>query len=178
MPLYFAYGLNLDRETMAQRCPAARALGPARLMRHRFVITRDGWASVVRDTRACVHGGLWELTLGDLRALDRFEDVGRGLYVKVTQPIVTPGGAKRALVYVGTGAEGGVPKPGYIERIIACAPDWDVPADHLRLIAGWLPQATRLAGGRMAGETVPAPVRPAVQPRAEAPSSTVPLRRP
>jgi hypothetical protein len=133
---------------------------------------------VVRDTRACVHGGLWELTLGDLRALDRFEDVGRGLYVKVTQPIVTPGGAKRALVYVGTGAEGGVPKPGYIERIIACAPDWDVPADHLRLIAGWLPQATRLAGGRMAGETVPAPVRPAVQPRAEAPSSTVPLRRP
>jgi gamma-glutamylcyclotransferase (GGCT)/AIG2-like uncharacterized protein YtfP len=169
VPLYFAYGLNLDRETMAQRCPGARVVGPARLMRHRFVITRDGWASVVRDVRACVHGGLWELTLGDLRALDRFEDVGRGLYVKVTQPVVTSGGAKRALVYVGTGAEGGMPKSGYLERIMACAPDWDMPEAHLRALSQFLPQGLRGTA------EVPAP-RPAVQPRAEAPVSTINAR--
>ncbi|MGL4494164.1 MAG: gamma-glutamylcyclotransferase family protein, partial [Beijerinckiaceae bacterium] len=51
MPLYFAYGANMDREGMAKRCPASKPLGLARLARHRFVVTVDGYASVVRDPR-------------------------------------------------------------------------------------------------------------------------------
>lgn len=38
MPLYFAYGSNMDREAMRVRCPNSRALGRARLARHRFFI--------------------------------------------------------------------------------------------------------------------------------------------
>ena len=51
MPLYFAYGLNMDPAGMADRCPNSRALGPARLPRHRFIVTTDGYASVIRDPR-------------------------------------------------------------------------------------------------------------------------------
>ncbi|MEN9708785.1 MAG: hypothetical protein RIQ68_1193, partial [Pseudomonadota bacterium] len=49
MPLYFAYGSNMDVKAMAERCPRSTALGPARLARHRFFIMDSGWASVCAD---------------------------------------------------------------------------------------------------------------------------------
>ena len=56
MPLYFAYGSNMDRAAMALRCPASKPLGLARLMRHRFFIMASGYASVARDPTRCVRG--------------------------------------------------------------------------------------------------------------------------
>ncbi len=44
---------------------------------------------------------LWDCALGDIRTLDKFEDLASGLYVKISQPVIVPGGAKRALVYIG-----------------------------------------------------------------------------
>ena len=61
MPLYFAYGSNMDRAAMAARCPASKALGSARLARHRFIVTSDSYASVVRDPRRTVWGLLWDI---------------------------------------------------------------------------------------------------------------------
>ncbi len=88
MPLYFAYGANMDIADMAKRAPNSRPLGLARLPRHRFIIMKDGYASVVRDARLSVHGLLWDLALADLPPLDRFEGLDRGLYVKINQPVI------------------------------------------------------------------------------------------
>ena len=61
-----------------------------------------GYASVLRDPRASVHGVLWDLALSDVPALDRFEDVGRGLIQKVAQPVLREAaGAVSALIYIG-----------------------------------------------------------------------------
>ena len=67
MPLYFAYGANMDVEDMARRCPRSRPLGVARLMRHRLAITREGWLTATRDARGRVHGVLWNLALATFR---------------------------------------------------------------------------------------------------------------
>jgi len=131
MPLYFAYGLNMDAAGMAERCPNSRPLGPARLPRHRFIITRDGYASAIRDPRDAVHGVLWECSLGDMRVLDKFEDIASGLYVKISQPVIVPGGAKRALIYIGRSADLGKPKPGYMETVIAGAKHFDLPETYI-----------------------------------------------
>ena len=85
MPLYFAYGLNMDVAAMRERCPRSTALGLARLPRHRFIITTDGYASVIRDPRESVHGVLWDCALGDIRTLDKFEELASGLYIKINQ---------------------------------------------------------------------------------------------
>ena len=111
MPLYFAYGSNMDRVAMAARCPRSKPIGLARLPRHRFLITTDGYASVLRDPRRTVHGVLWDLALADVPALDRYESLHTGLYTKIVQPVVTPAGPRRALVYVGRSAVPGKPKP-------------------------------------------------------------------
>src|SRR5829696_1198054 len=131
MPLYFAYGSNMDRAAMATRCPRSRPVGLGRLPRHRFLVTTDGYASVVRDPRRTVHGVLWELSLSDVPALDRYERLHTGLYTKISQPIVMEGGAKRALVYVGRSSSKGQPKPGYLDSVLAAARSWGLPQDYL-----------------------------------------------
>lgn len=165
MPLYFAYGANMDIEDMAKRAPRSKPLGVARLPRHRFIIMAEGYASVVRDPRAAVLGMLWDLALTDLRPLDKFEGVDRGLYSKINQPVIPeaspakvasgfasgdaskvnqPGGAKRALVYVAASAVPGKPRPGYLESILAAAHGIGLPPAYLKELAGW--SATPIAG--------------------------------
>ena len=45
--LHFAYGSNMSRALMQRRCPQATALGTARISGWRFVITPDGFGSIV-----------------------------------------------------------------------------------------------------------------------------------
>jgi gamma-glutamylcyclotransferase (GGCT)/AIG2-like uncharacterized protein YtfP len=134
MPLYFAYGSNMDRAAMAARCPSSRAVGVGRLARHRLVIAREGYASIVRDPRRTVWGLLWDLALGDMPALDRYEGVASRLYVKVVQPVLTPAGPRRALVYVARSAASGLPRAGYGETVLAAAREAGLPAAYLREI--------------------------------------------
>jgi hypothetical protein len=131
MPLYFAYGANMDVEAMARRCPRSRPLGVARLMRHRLAVMREGWLTATRDPRGRVHGVLWDLALADVSALDRFEGVGTGLYAKAVQPVIAAGGPKRALVYFGRNAGPGRADAAYIRDVIAAARHWRLPEDGL-----------------------------------------------
>jgi gamma-glutamylcyclotransferase (GGCT)/AIG2-like uncharacterized protein YtfP len=136
VPLYFAYGSNMDVSAMAQRCPASRPLGIARLARHRFDILEAGYATVVRDPVATVHGLLYELALADVAALDRYEDIARGLYRKVVQPVLRKEGSPvQALVYIGAGPSGGQPRPGYMEGVMAAAQTAGLPATYLAFLA-------------------------------------------
>jgi gamma-glutamylcyclotransferase (GGCT)/AIG2-like uncharacterized protein YtfP len=168
MPLYFAYGANMDAAAMAVRCPGATALGVARLPRHRFIITRDGYASVLRDPRATVHGVLWDLSLAHIRTLDKFEEIDRGLYAKIIQPVLAGVGAKRALVYVGAASETGGPRPGYLESVIDSAKAWALPPAYIAEMARFL--SARRHSGVFEPGAAPAT---GVRPRAAAPSSTV-----
>ena len=131
MPMCFAYGANMDAAAMASRCPRSKAIGPARLARHRFAIMPNGWGNVVFDPAQTVHGVLWDLDLADVAALDAFEEIDRGLYRKIVKPVVkTGGGSVQALIYVGAG-EGGRPGADYIAGIIAAARAWDLPPRYI-----------------------------------------------
>lgn len=171
MPLYFAYGLNMDIAGMARRCPGSKPLGLARLPRHRFIVTSDGYASAVRDPRETVHGVLWDCSLGDIRALDKFEDIASGLYVKISQPVIVQGGAKRALVYVGRSGTLGKPRPGYMETVIASAKHWALPEAYVSGLNRFLTRPNldmKSLNPDVSAELPPGPVA-GVRPRALAP---------
>ena len=147
MPLYFAYGSNMDAAAMQARCPRSKPLGVGRLVRHRFFIMQGGYASIARDPRRDVHGVLWDLALADLRALDAYEDVASGLYRKVQQPVLRAlGGSVRALVYVGHTSAAGAPLPGYMEQVVGAARAWDLPAAYIRDLEALAPGGLRTAG--------------------------------
>ena len=131
---------------MALRCPASKPIGVARLPRHRFVIMQEGYASVVRDPSRDAHGVLWDVGLADMRALDAYEEVGRGLYAKAIQPVLkVGGGSARALVYLGRGRSGGRALPGYMEGVIAAARDWGLPDRYIGELEGHLARGGPLA---------------------------------
>jgi Gamma-glutamyl cyclotransferase, AIG2-like len=148
MPLFFAYGSNMSREAMARRCPRSKAIGVGRLERHRLAVMREGWLTAVRDPRSAVNGVLWELALSDVPALDRYEGLQQGLYAKVAQPIVAPGGAKRALVYFGANAGPGIPRAGYMADILAAARAWPLPAEGIAALEALFHSASRAADKR------------------------------
>ncbi len=164
MPLYFGYGSNMDRAAMLQRCPASKPVGTARLMRHRFIIFDEGYATVVRDPQRAVWGMVWDLALADMPALDRYESLSTGLYTKVVQPVVTAQGPRRAVVYMGRSAKPGAPLPGYMEGVVEAARHAGLPEDYILSLGVWLPRAETLA---------PAPQKPRVRPLWGAPSGTL-----
>jgi AIG2-like family len=134
MPLYFAYGSNIDVKAMARRCPRSKALGLARLERHRLAVMREGWLTAARNPRSAVHGVLWDLALADVAALDRYEGLPQGLYAKLTQPAVTNHGPRQAIVYLGANAGPGAARPDYIANILAAANSWPLPAEGIEAL--------------------------------------------
>jgi gamma-glutamylcyclotransferase (GGCT)/AIG2-like uncharacterized protein YtfP len=134
MPLYFAYGSNMDAGAMARRCPRSKALGLARLERHRLALMREGWLTAVRAPTSAVHGVLWDLALSDIPALDRYEGVAQGLYVKLTQAVIAERGPKQAIVYFGVNSGPGVPRAAYIAEVLAAARSWPLSAEGVEAL--------------------------------------------
>src|SRR5471032_2012834 len=98
--LQFAYGSNMSRALMTGRCPGAVALGTAVLDRWRFVICRAGYASIEPRTGALVHGVLWRLDLRDVAAVDAYESLASGLYIRRILPVRRDGKLTPAWVYI------------------------------------------------------------------------------
>jgi hypothetical protein len=79
LPLYFAFGSNLDPEQMELRCPKHRVLCRAILHDHALAFHGEnkawGGAVAAADPRggAVVHGVVYELRPGDFATLDRVE---------------------------------------------------------------------------------------------------------
>lgn len=140
MPLYFAYGANMDRTAMRKRCPDTKSLGPATLPGRRLFVAESGYASVRPHAGAVVHGVAWRLAWRDVPALDEFEEVAAGLYSKRYLPIRIAGHVRSALVYVGRHGGSGRPAQGYMEAVVAAAEDWRLPANHLKQLRHWLPR--------------------------------------
>lgn len=137
MPLHFAYGSNMDAAAMARRCPRARLLGPARLAGWRFALMPSGYATILPDPRRSVHGALWDIAIADMPALDRYERIDQGLYVKRSlRALRPPAGAVQALVYIGARPEQGAAPRGYFEEIIAAARALAPPAEYLNFLTG------------------------------------------
>jgi AIG2-like family len=119
----------MDVNAMGRRCPRSKALGVARLERHRLALMREGWLTAVRASSSAVHGVLWDLALSDIPALDRHESLSQGLYVKPTQSVIAERGPKQAIVYFCANAGPGVPRPAYIAEVLAAARSWRLPSE-------------------------------------------------
>jgi gamma-glutamylcyclotransferase (GGCT)/AIG2-like uncharacterized protein YtfP len=139
LTLYFAYGANMERAAMRARCPGALALGPARLTNWRYVIV-GGYGSVAPAPGSCVFGVLWRLGPRDLAALNIFESLDSGLYRRALLTVETGKRRARALVYVGRSGGRRRPMPGYQERLVAAAAEWQLPQHYIK-------ELTRLAPG-------------------------------
>jgi hypothetical protein len=171
MVLHFAYGSNMSRPHMRVRCPDARAIGTVTLADWRFVICPDGFASLVRRPGCRVHGVLWRLSARDVAAINAYENVAGGLYVRRRLRVrsgqqAVPHEWERvlrqrgdaseksnpSLVYIARRQGTGVPRPDYIDLVVQAARDWRLPPAYIRSIARWAPGRWRGARAKETGE--------------------------
>lgn len=87
--LYFAYGINLNRNHMALWCPNSEPLQPAWLPDRRLVFRF--WCDLSPKPGGLVPGALYRLGEGDLKSLDEYEDCPR-LYEHLTVTVDTQDG--------------------------------------------------------------------------------------
>ena len=151
MPLYFAYGSNMSRVLMRRHCPLSAPMDTGVLDRHRFIVTADGYASIVASPAHQVHGVLWRLDARDLAALNAYEGLDVGLYRTGVRPVRHAGGIAQAMVYIGRTCRLGPPKPGYLELVLAAANEWKLPRAYTVSLARWAPSLDGLRATRKIG---------------------------
>jgi hypothetical protein len=152
MMLHFAYGSNMSRAQMGARCPGARALGTATLAHWRFIIGPAGHGSIVPRPGAIVHGVLWRLGVRDLAAINAYENLDSGLYLRRILPVRHGGRLRPALVYILRQHGEGRARPGYIHLVLEAARDWDLPERHVDALRSWSPSGWRGTRPKDTGE--------------------------
>jgi gamma-glutamylcyclotransferase (GGCT)/AIG2-like uncharacterized protein YtfP len=146
MTLHFAYGSNMSRALMQARCPRAEAIGTATLSGWRFVINPEGFGSIAPHPGERVYGVLWRLSARDLAAINAYESVDSGLYVRRHLSVRCGAMQATALVYIARRRGEGLPRPGYIPLVVEAAREWQLPEAYIQALARWAP--SRWAGAR------------------------------
>ena len=152
MTLHFAYGSNMSRALMGARCPRAEAIGIATLLGWRFVINPEGFGSIARQLGGRVHGVLWRLSARDLAAVNAYESIDSGLYLRRRLAVRCGETQAMALVYIARRQGEGVPRPGYIPLVVDAAREWQLPEPYIRSLARWAPSRWRGARAKDTGE--------------------------
>ena len=113
--LYFAYGMNTNKEEMAYRCPGARALGKAILPGYRLEF--KSFATIVPNSKEGVEGVLWTITDTDESALDMLEGYPE-FYDKKTVLVEHDNQSYIAMTYImGPREQGYAPSDGYYNMV-------------------------------------------------------------
>jgi hypothetical protein len=112
--LYVAYGSNLHRKKMAERCPNAKPVGSIILTECKLVFR--GVADLQHDVDGQVPVGLWDIDEKDEEALDRYEGYPT-FYGKYEIDI--KGTEHKALIYLMVDREGVQPPSAWYASIIA-----------------------------------------------------------
>lgn len=125
--LYLAYGSNLSRARMAERCPQAVPLRALLVPGWRLGFERV--ATIIRDDSAVLPAALYRLTAACERTLDRIEGVSEGRYRRHMLPLppeseADPRAEVMALTYIKIDARRGPPLPVYLAHIADGYRDW------------------------------------------------------
>lgn len=150
--LHYSYGSNMHRAVMRRHAPEAVPLGVATLAGHRFIVTADGYASIVPAAGYQVYGLVWRITPHDRTTLDAWENVEAGLYRAAILPVHHAGKDSPALVYVARERPAGRPRAGYMEIVIEAARALELPADYVASLEQWLPSDPADVGQPKFGE--------------------------
>lgn len=146
--LHFAYGSNMDRAIMRRHAPSAEPVGVAALADHSFMITADGYASVMPALGHTVYGVLWRLAPRDRVTLDLWENIAGRMYGAKNLPVRRASRQHQAVVYVARPRRAGRPRAGYMELVLAAAQAWNLPAAYVASLQRWASEQPLGAGPR------------------------------
>ncbi|MDQ3615466.1 MAG: gamma-glutamylcyclotransferase [Actinomycetota bacterium] len=137
MPLYAAYGSNLDPSRMGERCPHSPLRSTGWLTGWRLTFGGEdlGWdgalATIVQDRFEQVFVAVYDVTDEDSGLLDGWESADSGLYRRTRVRVVTMAGELVTWAYVLDAYEGGLPSASYLGVLADAAEAGDAPSDYV-----------------------------------------------
>lgn len=135
---YFAYGSNMLPRQMHERCLAAQEAGAGTLYGWGFLINQRGVATIRKDANTVCHGGVWRISRFDEWQLDQFEGFHSGCYEKAALPVQLRDGCfVTALTYIDRRQAHGMPRDGYLLRVLGGAVHFELPNEHLEDLLSW-----------------------------------------
>ncbi len=140
VPLYAAYGSNMDPQRMMERCPHSPLRTTGWLLGWRLTFGGEdlGWdgalATIVEDPIEQVFVAVYDVTDEDEAALDSWESADTGLYRKTRVRVTTLLGEQLAWTYVLDAYEGGLPSASYVGILAEAAEAADAPADYVEAL--------------------------------------------
>jgi gamma-glutamylcyclotransferase (GGCT)/AIG2-like uncharacterized protein YtfP len=122
--LYFAYGANMNMESMSWRCPQARPIGAFKL--RNWQLEFYSHANIRESTGDSVPGVLWAITTECEQSLDAFEGFP-DYYTK--RSWIQDG--EHVMFYEMADFKRGRPSDGYIQDIRSSYHHWHLPVEYL-----------------------------------------------
>ncbi|HSV37556.1 MAG TPA: gamma-glutamylcyclotransferase family protein [Nocardioidaceae bacterium] len=141
MPLYAAYGTNMDPRRMLERCPHSPMQGTGWLEGWRLTFGGEdlGWdgplATIVQDPFEQVFVVVYDITDDDVAVLDSWEGPP-GLYRKTRLRVSMMTGEVVCWAYVLDAYEGGLPSASYLGVLAEAAQAADAPDDYVAALRG------------------------------------------
>jgi gamma-glutamylcyclotransferase (GGCT)/AIG2-like uncharacterized protein YtfP len=137
VPLYAAYGSNMDPAQMMERAPHSPMAVTGWLSGWRLTFGGEdlGWegalATVVEDHLSQVFVVVYDVTPEDEKLLDHWEGGDFGLHRKLRLRVHTLDGSVLAWLYVLDAYEGGLPSARYLGAIADAAEAAGAPEDYV-----------------------------------------------
>ena len=98
---YIAYGSNMMRRQMADRCPDAKLIGMGYLTGARLEFYLHATVEKTGNSRDRVPVAVWEISGADEASLDLYEGVRGGYYTKEVWPVTLSDGSEaEGLIYI------------------------------------------------------------------------------
>ncbi len=129
--VYFAYGSNMNPDQMAERCPGAKAVCPAKLRNYRLAERK--YADIDPEEGSNVYGVMYTVPEDEMKRLDGFEGAPR-FYKRVKVQVEFAMKPYKAVTYILTPEmkkeRNGIPFPeDYRARCSAGAEHYNIPND-------------------------------------------------
>jgi len=136
--LYFAYGPELDKQTMKEAVPTARLRAKGTLSGYRFDFpvrseSGTGLAGIVADEGGQAEGVVYTVTREDMAALDKVKGPNAAFKRSRVQVVLAGGGLVRAWTHVAVPQEGYpfAPAPEYLDALIQAVTEHGLSAGLL-----------------------------------------------
>jgi len=134
---YFAYGANMDVDTLTERNVEFKPIGTGKIRDVRLVFhvpgaDETGKADLMDDRRSHVHGVVYDIPEASLAGLDVYESVERGRYRRQEMIVQTDLGEIPCVIYRGARFRAGLkPTQDYLLRLIRGAEHHGLPEHYL-----------------------------------------------
>ena len=137
VPLYAAYGSNLDPGRMRATCPRSPLVGTGWLEGWRLTFggRELGWESAVATAVEAAgdrtFAALYDVESADAETLNELEGATGGMYRRIHTTAATLDGDVAVWMYVFNGYEGGLPSVWYLAELASAAERAGAPEDYV-----------------------------------------------